>query len=211
MRNRIGPTSPSAANPRQGGSQPSGVQHRGLRLGDPRSSTRSLTTGSLPCCGECTNCCPPLDASMLASSTGSWRCRSARAEAGMRRAGESSQGDGVGSRRCLHRPLLLLRLQIPTSWVSACWLQSYIRFRDSRGVRMDAPRSEARGTRRTGALARSRLLQMIAAGVRIRRTTHAELFCPCPHEGLTLAGRRNEHFIADIVFRSNYCNSHRFF
>src|SRR5262249_57295324 len=32
------------------------------------SSTRSLTTGSLQSYGECTNCCPPLDASMPASS-----------------------------------------------------------------------------------------------------------------------------------------------
>src|SRR5262245_41489026 len=64
---------------------------------------------------------------------------------------------------------------------------------------MDAPRSEARGTRQTGALARSRLLEMIAAGVRIRRTLTLNSFRPCQHEGLTLVGRRNEHFTTNIV------------
>jgi len=43
---------------------------------------------------------------------------------------------------------------------------------------------------------------MIAAGVRIRRTLTLNPFRPCPHEGLTLAGRRDEHFITSIVFRS---------
>ena len=43
---------------------------------------------------------------------------------------------------------------------------------------------------------------MIAAGVRIRRTLTLNSFRPCPHEGLTLAGRRDEHFITSIVFRS---------
>jgi hypothetical protein len=43
---------------------------------------------------------------------------------------------------------------------------------------------------------------MIAAGVRIRRTLTLNSFRPCPHEGLTLAGRRYEHFIWSIVFQS---------
>jgi len=43
---------------------------------------------------------------------------------------------------------------------------------------------------------------MIAAGVRIRRTLTLNSFRPCPHEGLTLAGRRDEHYITSIVFRS---------
>ena len=43
---------------------------------------------------------------------------------------------------------------------------------------------------------------MIAAGVRIRRTLTLNSFRPCQHEGLTLAGQRNEHFITSIVFRS---------
>jgi hypothetical protein len=40
---------------------------------------------------------------------------------------------------------------------------------------------------------------MIAAGVRIRRTLTLNSFRPCPHEGLTLAGRRDEHFTTNIV------------
>src|SRR5262249_30788650 len=43
---------------------------------------------------------------------------------------------------------------------------------------------------------------MIAAGVRIRRTLTLNSFRPCLHEGLTLAGRRDEHFITSIVFQS---------
>ena len=43
---------------------------------------------------------------------------------------------------------------------------------------------------------------MIAAGVRIRRTLTLNSFRPCPHEGLTLAGRRDEHYITSIVLRS---------
>jgi hypothetical protein len=42
---------------------------------------------------------------------------------------------------------------------------------------------------------------MIAAGVRIRRTLTLNSFRPCPHEGLTLAWRRDEHFIESIMFR----------